>query len=144
MGPALKQIEAHRLIHMAAFTEAMDLWKMARSLCRQGDPFKARLVVEVFLEHWESRTLRHAEEEEGALYPLWISENPALEPTVSELRDQHEAMRGLLERIKTSVSNLGHFGMLGLMGDLMRLSAKHIRREEALLTQFDMAGGRDG
>ena len=57
-------------------------------------------VLEVAIEHWETRTLKHAEAEEEGLYKEMTEENPDLVSTVIQLTRDHDLMRRIVEKMK--------------------------------------------
>jgi uncharacterized protein with von Willebrand factor type A (vWA) domain len=104
-GPSLKKQDAHSSIHEASLNEAKELNELFR-LCLQGKQNeKAFQVAEVLVEHWESRTLKHAEAEEEGLYIESVKENPALQHLVIQLTRDHDLMRRIVEQLKVKLSN---------------------------------------
>ncbi|MEH7085196.1 hemerythrin domain-containing protein [Neobacillus drentensis] len=65
-----------------------------------GDKQKALQVIEVAIEHWESRTLKHAEAEEDGLYKDMIEANPDMVTTVIQLTRDHDLMRRIVDNLK--------------------------------------------
>src|SRR6185437_9651225 len=88
-GPSLRKQDAHSSIHEAALNEAKELREIFQKCLHDGEKEKALQVVEVTIEHWESRTLKHAEAEEEGLYKDIVKENPELERTVIQLTRDH-------------------------------------------------------
>jgi Hemerythrin HHE cation binding domain len=99
-GPSLKKVDSHSSIHEAALNEAKELRELLRKCLEDGEQEKALQVAEVTIEHWESRTLRHAEAEEEGLYKDILMENPELEKLVNQLSRDHDLMRRIVENIK--------------------------------------------
>lgn len=52
------------------------------------------------IEHWESRTLQHANAEEEGLYKDMLNVNPNLERVVHELTQDHDLMRRIVSNMK--------------------------------------------
>jgi hypothetical protein len=61
---------------------------------------KKHQVIEVAIEHWESRTLKHAEAEEEGVYKDIVDENPDMISTVIQLTRDHDLMRRIVENMK--------------------------------------------
>ena len=99
-GPALSQLSAHRSIHDAALEEAEDLTSLLAQSIQQGDHEQIRQVAYVLLEHWETRTLRHADVEEREFYREIESTFPSLKTTVVQLSRDHELLRMIAGEIK--------------------------------------------
>lgn len=99
-GPSLKKRDAHSSIHEAALNEAKELRELFLKCLHEGQKEKAIQVVEITIEHWESRTLKHAESEEEGLYKEIIEENNELEKTVIQLTRDHDLMRRIVREMK--------------------------------------------
>ncbi|MCM3568882.1 hemerythrin domain-containing protein [Neobacillus mesonae] len=99
-GPSLKKVDAHSSIHEAALNEAKELRSLLQRCLEDGEKNKAVQVAEVIIEHWESRTLKHAEAEEEGLYKELAEENPGLETLVTQLTRDHDLMRRIVKKIK--------------------------------------------
>ncbi|MCL6570068.1 MAG: hemerythrin domain-containing protein [Bacillus sp. (in: Bacteria)] len=99
-GPSLRKLEAHSSIHESALNEAIELRAIIQKCLEVGDKEKALQVIEVAIDHWESRTLKHAEAEEEGLYKDIVKEDPELEHTVIQLTRDHDLMRRIVENMK--------------------------------------------
>lgn len=99
-GPSLKKTDAHSSIHEAALNEARDLRELYRQCLEKEEKEKGLHVAEVIIEHWETRTLAHAESEETGLYKEMVEENPNLQETVIQLTRDHDLMRNVVEQMK--------------------------------------------
>jgi Hemerythrin HHE cation binding domain len=99
-GPSLKKQDSHSSIHEAALNEAKELRELFRKCIENGEVEKALQVAAVVIEHWESRTLQHAEAEEEGLYKDMVKENPQLERVVHELTRDHDLMRRIVSNMK--------------------------------------------
>ncbi len=104
-GPSLKKQDAHSSIHEAALNEAKELRELYRRCLEEGDKEKALHVAEITIEHWESRTLAHAESEENGLYKEMAKENPELNELVIQLTRDHDLMRRVVEDMKKVLLN---------------------------------------
>jgi DNA-binding phage protein len=99
-GPSLKKQDSHTSIHEAALYEAKELRDLLHKCIEEKDKEKAIQVAEVVIEHWESRTLKHAEAEEEGLYKDMVKENPKLETLVQHLTRDHDLMRRVVKNMK--------------------------------------------
>lgn len=99
-GPSLKKKDSHSSIHEAALNEARELGELYRKCLEDGQKEKALQVAEITIEHWELRTLKHAESEEEGLYKELVEENPELEKTIIQLTRDHDLMRRVVDQMK--------------------------------------------
>lgn len=104
-GPSLKKTDSHSSIHEAALGEAKELRDLFKKCLDEGENEKALQVAEVAIEHWESRTLKHADSEEEGLYKEMVQENPSLERLVNQLTRDHDLMRRIVEDMKKSLES---------------------------------------
>lgn len=98
-GPSLKKVDAHSSIHEAALNEAKALRGIFQKCLEEGEMEKALQVAEITIEHWEARTLKHAESEEEGLYKELAEENPGLKHLVIQLTRDHDLMRIIVEQM---------------------------------------------
>ncbi|PHC39088.1 hypothetical protein COF09_22765 [Bacillus toyonensis] len=99
-GPSLKKRDAHSSIHEAALNEARELREIFYKYLHENQKEKAVQIAEIIIEHWESRTLKHAESEEEGLYKEIVKENQEMEKTVIQLTRDHDLMRRIVEGMK--------------------------------------------
>ncbi|MDM5155641.1 hypothetical protein QUF88_18160 [Bacillus sp. DX1.1] len=99
-GPSLKKRDAHSSIHEAALNEARELRELFYKCLHKDQKEKAVQIAEIIIEHWESRTLKHAESEEEGLYKDIVKENQEMEKTVIQLTRDHDLMRRIVEEMK--------------------------------------------
>lgn len=104
-GPSLKKVDAHSSIHEAALNEAKELKELYRHCLKKDQQEKALQVAEIIIEHWETRTLKHAESEEEGLYKEMVEENPDLKDTVIRLTRDHDLMRRVVGQMKDFLSD---------------------------------------
>ncbi|HJV45043.1 MAG TPA: hemerythrin domain-containing protein [Bacillota bacterium] len=104
-GPSLKQLHAHHSIHEGAFSEGNELFEILCKLYQDNRLEHSRMVAEALIEHWETRTLAHAEAEEEGFYLEKASMSPELAEKVLMLRRDHDLMRILVGEIKDILSN---------------------------------------
>ncbi|SET17270.1 Hemerythrin HHE cation binding domain-containing protein [Oceanobacillus limi] len=102
-GPGLKSVDSHAAIHEAALNEAKELNHILGRLLKDNQKEKALETAYIAVEHWETRTLRHAEAEENGLYKEMIEENPDLKDEIVALTRDHDTMRYLVKEIKHSL-----------------------------------------
>lgn len=125
-GPSLKKPEAHSSIHEAALNEAQELRDLLAKCLQNGEKERALKVAEIVIEHWESRTLKHAEAEEESLYKELVEEHPELEHLVIQLTRDHDLMRKILEQVKELLSkNMINERMIALLDSLMIVDLLH-------------------
>lgn len=133
-GPGLNQRDAHHAIHRAAFSEAERLTRLLRQTLRAGDQPSALQVVALLVEHWQTRTLRHAEAEETGWYREILAERPELQSDVIALTRDHELLRILLDEIQGILAARGaSAGVVERFEAMLLLNGIHSREEERRL-----------
>lgn len=134
-GPALRQFSSHNAIHEASHEEAMVILASLRRLVKDHKNDLAYQAADVFVEHFDTKVLRHAEAEESGLYDEVEASQPNLKPVVAELRREHDAMRALLGTIQSRLAadRVVDNDMLGLMTALTSCNAFHSHHEETAL-----------
>ncbi|WP_077213891.1 hemerythrin domain-containing protein [Bacillus dakarensis] len=100
-GPSLKKQDSHSSIHDASLNEARELRELYSKCLENKELDKALQVAEVTIEHWETRTLKHAESEEEGLYKEMVEENSSLKEVVIELTRDHNIMRKMVNNMKS-------------------------------------------
>lgn len=104
-GPSLKKQDAHSSIHEASLNEAKELSMLLRKCIKDGKKEEAIQVAEVIIEHWESRTLKHADAEEEGLYRELVKENAERTNLVIQLTRDHDLMRRIVTQMKELLNN---------------------------------------
>jgi uncharacterized protein with von Willebrand factor type A (vWA) domain len=100
---------------------------------------KAFQVAVVIVEHWETRTLKHAEAEEEGLYLEMIKENPELHHLVIQLTRDHDLMRRIVEKLKVKLSrNEVNAKMVSLMDSLIVIDSIHNEDEMNKLLKYEL------
>ncbi|MBI0577273.1 hemerythrin domain-containing protein [Neobacillus cucumis] len=99
-GPSLRKQDAHTSIHESALNEAKELRTLLYKCLKDEQKEKALKVAEVTIEHWESRTLQHAESEEEGLYKEMEEEKPYLRQLIIQLTRDHDLMRRIVEQMR--------------------------------------------
>ncbi|MCL6632063.1 MAG: hemerythrin domain-containing protein [Alicyclobacillus herbarius] len=103
-GPALKQMDAHRAIHDAAAEEAAELTELLRHLLQAQAWEKAEEMAYILVEHWQTRTLRHAGEEEAGFYLEVCQHHPEKAGDIAALTRDHDLMRTLVAEIEARLA----------------------------------------
>lgn len=106
-GPALKHVDSHTAIHEAALNEAVELTELLDRLVKDDQKEKALELAFVIVEHWETRTLRHADSEEEGLYKDLLEEESGLSVAIIGLTRDHDLLRMLVEEIKIGLDKDG-------------------------------------
>lgn len=133
-GPGLNQRDAHHAIHQAAFREAEQLTALLRQATQAGDQQRALQVAAVLVEHWQTRTLRHADAEESGWYRDIVAERPALREDVIALTRDHDLLRLLMAEIQGILSARGAAaGVVERFEAMLLLNGIHSREEERRL-----------
>jgi DNA-binding transcriptional MerR regulator len=137
-GPSLKKQDAHSAIHESALNEAKELRALFQHCLNENEVEKALQVAEVTIEHWESRTLQHAEAEEEGLYKEMAAENPLAGRLVIQLTRDHDLMRRIVEQMKKLLgSNQVDERMISLMDALLIVDSIHNEDEMNKLLSED-------
>lgn len=106
-GPALRNVDSHAAIHDAALNEAIELNEILDNLLRTKQFDKGLETAYVAVEHWETRTLRHAQAEERGLYKDMLEENPELKDKIVSLIRDHDILRFIVKEIKKILNKDG-------------------------------------
>lgn len=133
-GPALKHVDSHSAIHEAALIEAEELTELLEKVLNAGESDKALELAFVIVEHWETRTLRHAASEEEGLYKELVETSPELNDDIVALTRDHELLRLLVNEIK-DLLNSGEVGEEALQRfqALILVDLLHNQKEEQIL-----------
>lgn len=133
-GPGLKHVDSHSAIHEAALYEAMELNDILRKLLMDKQADKALEIAYIAVEHWETRTLRHADSEEKGLYKEIVDMEPDLKDSIVALTRDHNTMRWLVKEIKESLDSDGmSFEVLEQFHALVHVDLYHNQEEERIL-----------
>lgn len=134
-GPGLKHVDSHSAIHEAALNEARELNEILAKLLQNKQMEKALETAYITIEHWETRTLRHADSEERGLYKEMVEENPELKDAIIALTRDHDTMRFLVKEIKQALDTEGMTqNVLEKFHTLVHVDEYHNHEEERLLT----------
>ncbi|WDL97555.1 hemerythrin domain-containing protein [Alicyclobacillus sp. ALC3] len=132
-GPALKQGNAHEAIHNAALFEADELTTVVRQLHAEQMLDKAKAAAQLVVEHWQTRTLRHATEEEEGLYSEILAANSERAVDIAALTHDHDLMRKLVSEAETYLTSDELKLALARFDMLLWLVEAHSREEERLI-----------
>lgn len=106
-GPSLHKLTAHRSIHNGALSEARDILEVLEQVYREGKREHATLAARTLIEHWETRTIAHADSEEDGFYQKKLEENPELEELITMLKRDHQLFRTIISDIKEMIDDHG-------------------------------------
>ncbi|MFC4386889.1 hypothetical protein ACFOZ1_03600 [Gracilibacillus marinus] len=106
-GPALRKVTSHEAIHDAALQEARELTNIIENLMKNNDRERALQVALIAIEHWETRTLAHAEAEEEGLYLEIASESEEKKRIITQLIRDHDLMRRIVAMLKDQLIHNG-------------------------------------
>ena len=135
-GPALRKVDSHAAIHEAALQEARELTNVIGNLLKQGDRERALETAQIAVEHWETRTLAHADAEEKGLYKELAKESSELHDAVTGLTRDHNIMRDLVKQIKDKLEKDGiNEDIFQQFHALIFVDEFHNRQEEMILPE---------
>lgn len=106
-GPSLHKLTAHRSIHNGALTEARDLLVVLEQVYKEGHEEHSNIAARTLVEHWETRTIAHADSEEDGFYQKKVEDNPALQEMIIMLKRDHQLFRILINDIKQILDEFG-------------------------------------
>lgn len=104
-GPSLRKKHSHHAIHDGIFTEARDLTILFKKLILENKVEESKVISEALLEHWETRTLAHAQSEEEGFFVDKLRENPDLKETIIKLKRDHQILEMIVKSIKEKIHN---------------------------------------
>ena len=140
-SPAFTRRDSHHAIHQAAFDEAEQLTRVLRHTMQTGEHDRALRLAAVLIEHWQTRTLRHADAEEEGWYREIVAARPELQPDVAALTRDHDLLRTLLAEIQGILAQHGiASGITERFEAMLLLNAIHSREEERRLLGHDTRG----
>jgi hypothetical protein len=133
-GPALRQADSHSSIHEAAIGEAEHLTELLRMCLEKNELDKAYDTACIALEHWETRTLAHAEAEEEGLYRDIVHARPDWADSIVALTRDHELMRRLAAEIRSGLElQKVSYALLKRFESLILIDLQHNHDEEQLV-----------
>ena len=133
-GPALKQADSHSSIHEAAIGEAEQLTRLLRTCLDKEAYEEAYETACIALEHWETRTLAHAEAEEEGLYREIAEANPDWREKIVALTRDHDLMRQMAAEIRQTLAEEAvDDGVLRRFEAMILVDLLHNREEERMV-----------
>ncbi|WP_017755489.1 hemerythrin domain-containing protein [Calidifontibacillus oryziterrae] len=140
-GPSLHKLTAHKSIHDGAVSEGRDLLEIVEKLHQKGNKKQAKIAADALVEHWETRTITHADAEEDGFYKSKLEENPEMELTLAMLKRDHALLRILIADIKQSLSEQNNVNqeVIDRFRAIYVLVQIHNRDEEQLLLTNDFS-----
>jgi len=106
-GPSLHKLTAHRSIHNGALTEARDILEVLEQCFREEKIEHATLAARTLAEHWETRTIAHADSEEDGFYQKKLEENPDIKELMIMLKRDHQLFRTIINETKQIIDEHG-------------------------------------
>jgi hypothetical protein len=135
-GPALKQLHAHRSIHDGALSEGKKLTTLLINLVIEKRNIEAGEVADALIEHWETRTIAHADAEEEGFYKEKVEQDPSLTEVVTMLKRDHAIVRILVDDIKIILAKEGvNEEVLDRFRSVAQIVHIHSREEEKYLLE---------
>ena len=95
-GPALRQLDAHRSIHEAAYGQVKDMTDVLKRLYREERLEEAKQAELILIEHWRDHIISHATSEEEGLYQDIKQAYPDMADTITQLTRDHDLLRKIL------------------------------------------------
>ncbi|MFC7680157.1 hemerythrin domain-containing protein [Paenibacillus sp. GCM10028914] len=136
-GPALRKVDSHSSIHDAALGEAAQLTELLRRCLEAGEHDKAFEAACITLEHWETRTLAHADAEEEGLYKEIVEQDPALNVIIASLIRDHDLMRRMADDIRGILATEEvNQAVLNRFETMILIDEVHNHDEESLLASL--------
>ncbi|MEH7302707.1 hemerythrin domain-containing protein [Neobacillus drentensis] len=106
-GPSLRKKHSHHSIHDGIYTEARDLTKVLKKLLLENKAKETKEICDALIEHWETRTLAHAQSEEEGFFIEKLKENPELNEMIIKLKRDHQILEIIVHSIKVNIDNKG-------------------------------------
>lgn len=135
-GPGLRHVDSHSAIHEAALIEATELTGLLKEVIEKEEKDKALELAFVIVEHWETRTLRHADSEEQGLYKEISESTPELKDDIVALTRDHDILRKIVASIKVKLDE-GEVddSVLQRFQALLFVNELHNQKEEEILPE---------
>lgn len=106
-GPSLGKKHSHHAIHDGIFSEARDLTKVLKALLSENKLNEAKEISEALIEHWETRTLAHAQSEEEGFFVEIVKKDPDLKEMITKLKRDHQIIDMIVRTIKKEINDKG-------------------------------------
>ncbi|PWU66720.1 hypothetical protein DLJ74_20145 [Gracilibacillus dipsosauri] len=133
-GPALRKVDSHSAIHDAALQEARELTNVIERFWRNGNKERALKTAFITIEHWQTRTLAHADAEEEGLYQEIAAQSSEKHEKIMGLKRDHDLMRGIVSDLKEELSTNGmNEGIIQQLHALIIIDELHNQDEMKVL-----------
>ncbi|MGM8216450.1 hemerythrin domain-containing protein [Bacillaceae bacterium W0354] len=106
-GPALHKANHHRQIHEGSLTEGRDLMDVLMIVYKEGHEKHSLIAAKELLDHWESRTIAHADSEDDGLFEDLKKDKPELSDKIAMMKRDHQLLRRLIKDIKQLIDEHG-------------------------------------
>lgn len=106
-GPSLRKKNAHHSIHDGIYSEARDLTSLLKKMVNENETEHLSEISDALVEHWEKRTLAHADSEEEGFFVEKLQDHPELEEIIIKLKRDHQLMHLVLDQIKETLAGEG-------------------------------------
>ena len=106
-GPSLRKKKSHLSIHDGIYTDARDLTDLLKKIICENQTEHLNELTDALIEHWETRTLAHAEAEEEGFFEEKLQTDPGLEELIIKLKRDHQLMKIIIEQIKHTIASEG-------------------------------------
>ncbi|WP_042355431.1 hemerythrin domain-containing protein [Bacillus rubiinfantis] len=106
-GPSLRKQHSHHSIHDGIYTEARDLTTALKETFNKENNKYREEICDTLIEHWEKRTLAHAQSEEEGFFEEKMAENPDLLETIIRLKRDHQLLELIVKKIKQQIEKEG-------------------------------------
>ncbi|MCM3124996.1 hemerythrin domain-containing protein [Mesobacillus sp. AQ2] len=137
-GPALKNHFSHQSIHDGYYTEGRDLTELLVKLFREEREEDCAVAADALVEHWETRTIAHADSEEEGFYMEIMEKKPELKEEVIKLIRDHDLIRMIVADVKGRLPNEGVTEeVIDRFKTILHLVDIHNHEEERILFRQD-------
>lgn len=99
-GPALKHHYSHQSIHDGYYSEGRDLTDVLIKLHAENREKECAIAADALVEHWETRTIAHADSEEEGFYQEVMEQKPELKEEILKLIRDHDLLRIIVSEVK--------------------------------------------
>lgn len=137
-GPALKQLHSHQSIHDGYYTEGRELTEVLEKLYLDHRTDECIEIANALIEHWETRTIAHADSEEEGFYLEVMKKQPELKVQIIKLVRDHDLLRMIVTDVKERLSKDGiSLEVLDRLKTILLLVNIHNREEEKHLFAYE-------
>jgi len=137
-GPALKNHFSHQSIHDGYYTEGRDLTELLVKLFREERDEDCAVAADALVEHWETRTIAHADSEEEGFYKEVIENQPEMREEVIKLIRDHDLIRMIVADVKARLPKEGVTEeVIDRFKTILHLVDIHNHEEERILFRQD-------